>query len=415
MRDGRWTAIGGRVWPFFVALAAAFAPSADAGPAVDVSRTLIGYNNVGHFVNIIQPVFVTNVGDAPLNISSISLGGTNPTDFRLGGTCAAPIVLAASGGRCRIDITSDADLSGGNLRIATLTIVSDASPSAPIVSISASIDDGITGPFVKPAYIDFPAQTVGTSAATQILTFTNILSATFSFPEPVFVRGDSTDFTASTNCGLLTPDASCTFTIGFVPTAAGPRSTELEIDFYPADSPMTKRFRRYSITGVGGVAGPIQPTQVVEYYNATLDHYFISWVKAEQDNLDAGKTPTKWNRTGKVFNTYTMPQSSTSPVCRYYIPPGKGDSHFFGRGTDECNATGQKNPTFVLEDPAFMNMILPMAGVCPARTTNIYRVFSNRPDANHRYMTDKTVRDQMVAKGWVAEGDGPDLVVMCAP
>jgi hypothetical protein len=45
----------------------------------------------------------------------------------------------------------------------------------------------------------------------------------------------------------------------------------------------------------------------------------------------------------------------------------------------------------------------------------VYRVFSNRPDANHRYMTDRVVRDQMVAKGWLAEGDGPDLVVMCAP
>jgi len=42
-------------------------------------------------------------------------------------------------------------------------------------------------------------------------------------------------------------------------------------------------------------------------------------------------------------------------------------------------------------------------------------VFSNRYDANHRYMTDKATRDQMVAKGWLAEGDGPDLVVMCAP
>ena len=33
----------------------------------------------------------------------------------------------------------------------------------------------------------------------------------------------------------------------------------------------------------------------------------------------------------------------------------------------------------------------------------------------HRYKTDKAIRDQMVAKGWLAEGDGPDLVVMCAP
>ena len=50
-----------------------------------------------------------------------------------------------------------------------------------------------------------------------------------------------------------------------------------------------------------------------------------------------------------------------------------------------------------------------------ASTIQVYRVFSNRPDANHRYMIDKAVRDQMVAIGWLAEGDGPDLVVMCAP
>lgn len=157
------------------------------------------------------------------------------------------------------------------------------------------------------------------------------------------------------------------------------------------------------------------PVNVVEYYNAVLDHYFITWVAAEQANLDAGKTPTKWNRTGYSFNTHTQPQAGASAVCRYYIPPGLGDSHFFGRGTVECNATGQKNPTFVLEDPAFMHMFLPIAGTCPAGTNSIYRVFSNRADANHRYMTDKTVRDSMVAKGWIAEGDGPDLVVMCGP
>ena len=42
-------------------------------------------------------------------------------------------------------------------------------------------------------------------------------------------------------------------------------------------------------------------------------------------------------------------------------------------------------------------------------------LFSNRPDANHRDMTDRGVRDQMAAKGWLVGGDGPDFVVMCAP
>ena len=175
-------------------------------------------------------------------------------------------------------------------------------------------------------------------------------------------------------------------------------------------------------TNFAGQSGSVTAAQaavsaatIVEYYNLSLDHYFITWIANEIALLDAGTQIKGWSRTGYMFGTYPTAQAGTNPVCRYYIPPAKGDSHFFGRGTVECNATGQKNPSFILEDPSFMHMFLPVAGVCAATTTPIYRVFSNRPDANHRYMTDKTVRNQMVAKGWLAEGDGPDLVVMCAP
>jgi len=161
--------------------------------------------------------------------------------------------------------------------------------------------------------------------------------------------------------------------------------------------------------------GATVPATVVEFHNASLDHYFITWVADEIAKLDAGTVIKGWTRTGETLKTYATAQTGTSPVCRYYIPPALGDSHFFGRGTVECTATAQKNPTFVLEDPAFMQMFLPTAGVCPPNATEVYRVFDNRPDTNHRYMTDKAVRDQMVAKGWLAEGDGPNMVVMCAP
>jgi len=102
-------------------------------------------------------------------------------------------------------------------------------------------------------------------------------------------------------------------------------------------------------------------------------------------------------------------------VCRFYIPPEKGNSHFYGRGTAECDATGLANPSFINEDPQFFHVALPNVGVCPAGTRNVYRVFSNRVDANHRYMVDAAIRDQMTGRGWAAEGDGPELVVMCAP
>ena len=168
---------------------------------------------------------------------------------------------------------------------------------------------------------------------------------------------------------------------------------------------------------LGGVTSLPPPAKisVVEYYNATLDHYFITPMAAEQANLDAGLTPTRWTRTGKAFNAFESNGAGTSPVCRIYIPPALGDSHFFGRDTAECASTAAKNPGFLLEAAAFFHMVLPAAGTCPGGMTPVYRVFSNRADANHRYMTDRATRDLMVGKGWLAEGDGPDLVVMCAP
>ena len=153
----------------------------------------------------------------------------------------------------------------------------------------------------------------------------------------------------------------------------------------------------------------------VEFYNASLNHYFVTHIANEIALLDAGVTIKGWVRTGQSFNVYPAAQGSSSPVCRYYIPPNKGDSHFYGRGAVECDGTGAANPTFVNEDPKFFHVILPNAGNCPGGTVPVYRVFSNRPDANHRYMVNRAVRDQMTGAGWLAEGDGPDLVVMCVP
>ena len=161
-------------------------------------------------------------------------------------------------------------------------------------------------------------------------------------------------------------------------------------------------------------AAPAAAT-AVEFYNAGLDHYFVSYVTQEIADLDNGVHPG-WARTGQSFRVFTASSASTSPVCRFYIPPAKGDSHFYGRGTQECAETAAKNPTFVNEDPQFFFAILPTGGVCPAGTINVYRVFDNRTDANHRYMIDRNIRDLMVSqRNWVAEGDGPDMVVMCVP
>jgi uncharacterized delta-60 repeat protein len=158
------------------------------------------------------------------------------------------------------------------------------------------------------------------------------------------------------------------------------------------------------------IAGEI----IAEYYAASLDHYFMTWLPQEIAALEGGDIPG-WTHTGRTFKVYSTPEADTSPVCRFYIPPEWGDSHFLGLGETECAQTRAMFPAFILEAAQFMYVYSPTQGVCPTRTTPVYRVFDNRPDVNHRYITEQQVRDHMLAEGWVAEGQGPDAVAMCAP
>jgi uncharacterized delta-60 repeat protein len=172
-----------------------------------------------------------------------------------------------------------------------------------------------------------------------------------------------------------------------------------------------------SFKGIGPTAREYIPDAVLvgEAYNPALDHYFITWLPQEIEAVESGDLLRGWTLTGQTFKAYANPRPGTAPVCRFYIPPAQGNSHFFGRGTVECEATALKHPGFILENATFMHMYLPVDGACPANTVDVYRVFDNRPDANHRYMADMSLRDSMVANGWIAEGEGPTVVTMCAP
>lgn len=151
---------------------------------------------------------------------------------------------------------------------------------------------------------------------------------------------------------------------------------------------------------------------VVEYYNAAMDHYFMTAASADMTALDSGRF-VGWQRTGYTFASAS---SLTNPVCRFYIPPAYGDSHFFSASPVECGEVQSKFPQFVYETNDAMRANVPdvITGACFApASVPVYRVWDKRTDTNHRYMTSREVRDAMVAKGWVPEGYGPDAVAMC--
>lgn len=169
-------------------------------------------------------------------------------------------------------------------------------------------------------------------------------------------------------------------------------------------------------------AVPPAPTiaTVVEFYNAALDHYFVTAAPAEISDLDTG-VHVGWARTGQSFHAYAAGSTGPTgrqPVCRAYGNPAVGlDSHFYSAALNECFETlARFAGSWLLEADEVFQIDLPdtATGACPAGDIPVYRVFNNRADANHRYTISTAIRDQMVARGYIAEGYGPNSVTLCA-
>ncbi|HSN45070.1 MAG TPA: hypothetical protein VLW08_01825, partial [Casimicrobiaceae bacterium] len=173
---------------------------------------------------------------------------------------------------------------------------------------------------------------------------------------------------------------------------------------------------------VSATAPMAQTATSVEYYNATLDHFFTSSLQADIDALDSGRL-AGWARTGQAFGATAAAGPGLNPVCRFYIPPDKGDSHFFSAAPDECQAVLAKmasDPNYAgyfYESPAAWYTALPdrLTGTCPAGSVPVWRLWNGRVDSNHRYTANWAVRDQMLALGHTLEGYGPSGAGMCAP
>jgi hypothetical protein len=170
---------------------------------------------------------------------------------------------------------------------------------------------------------------------------------------------------------------------------------------------------------------PPLPVTVIEYYDAARDHYFMTALEPDIDALDQQIIPG-WVRTGQSFLAYATAESGgpgAQPVCRFYIPPQSGDSHFISASIAECAAIlalMQTNPAYagyVYETAAAFFIALPdtVSGACPIATDDVFRLWNGRADSNHRYTDVLAIKLQMIALHFVPEGYGPDSVAMCAP
>ena len=165
-----------------------------------------------------------------------------------------------------------------------------------------------------------------------------------------------------------------------------------------------------------GVPPPPKRFTAIEFYHNVFDHYFVAASAEDVAALDTNVFPG-WYRTGYEIHVWDGPAAGLSPVCRYYIPPGYGDSHFYSGWAPECAAVPTMFPYLVKEHDAAFHIGLPdmNTGACAANEIPIYRLWNGRQDSNHRYTTSPLIKADMIARGYVVEGYGPDQVNMCSP
>ena len=153
----------------------------------------------------------------------------------------------------------------------------------------------------------------------------------------------------------------------------------------------------------------------VEYFHAAFGHYFVTADADEISKLDAGVF-TGWARTTQSFKVYTAAANGLVSVCRFFttaFPPSS--SHFYAPRGLGCEGT-LTNKDWQYEGDVFLTPLPDANGACPTGTSPIFRLYNNGQGGapNHRFTTSPTIRSQMLASGYIAEGAGIG-VGMCAP
>lgn len=175
-----------------------------------------------------QTLTVTNQTKGSVTVSSIAPEYPAP-DFSVSTSCGASI---AAGGSCTVSVKFTPT---GDLGLAELVVNVNAFGGAHGVRLYGV---GITGPVVSFAglsgnELDFGGTPVGTSEGPNSVTLMNTGRSALTITS----IAASGDFSQTNNCTTVSPEASCTISVSFKPTAGGNRAGTVTVNDNAPGSP----------------------------------------------------------------------------------------------------------------------------------------------------------------------------------
>jgi hypothetical protein len=179
----------------------------------------------GYAYSPAQAITLTNSGTAALTLSSIALGGTNPTSFTQMNNCPSSLAASAT---CTV-LARFAPTALGS-RSATLVFTDNASPATQSIALAGT--GGSTATLtVSTTSLSFGTQTSGTASGTQAVTVTNSSSTTPVNLTSVALSGTGVaSFVQVNNCGsTLAAGSSCLVLVEFTPATASAATATLTV------------------------------------------------------------------------------------------------------------------------------------------------------------------------------------------
>ncbi len=189
-------------------------------PALSTSVTALAFGGqrVGT-TSASQRITVTNTGAGALDVSAVSLLGSDAADYMLAADyCSGRAV--APGLSCTIDVVFVPGGTGAHA--ATLAIRSDAPTSPDQVSVSGS--GTVPAIALTPSRKDYGAVTIGTSSAPGTFTVSNPGTSGLTISAASLTGADARHYVRSSDgCTgrVLAPNATCGVQIVFRPTSVG--------------------------------------------------------------------------------------------------------------------------------------------------------------------------------------------------
>ena len=169
------------------------------------------------------------------------------------------------------------------------------------------------------------------------------------------------------------------------------------------------------------VGNPSPPPTVVstavEYINAAWGYYFVTASAVEIAALDAGAFNYAWQRTGETFAVWPFFVTGSMATCRFFSAAfAPKSTHFYTPYVTECDSL-KGNAAWTYEGIAFYTALPDANGLCATGTVPLYRAYNNGIGGapNHRFTTNFSTLQQMIAAGWSFEGDGNTQIFACVP